>query len=393
MSGCKYAVFSVNFAAMKAIIYLLFPLLSLSAAAQPGELKLKGSLKNTPPVRMVFISFRAGDQAVRDSVTVENGTYKYKRPLAEPVLASISFKSDSTLVTMEGRGSKDFVFPVFLEPGSIEINTRDSVKNYTVKGSQAHADYQKLVAAANVYDDQMKPLYHAYSTAARNKDIAGAKAAEHQIDSIDEVMRKDVYGRFVETNPSSPTALYALKQYAGYMIDPDKIEPYFNRLPKAVQDNGAGAAFRDELEIAKKTAVGRTALEFTMNDTLDRPVSLSSFRGQYVLVDFWASWCGPCRRENPNVVKAFNTYKDKKFTVLGVSLDRPNAKDRWMKAIHDDNLTWNHVSDLKFWDNAVAKLYGVRAIPQNLLIDPAGVIIARNLTGEELAKKLGEVLK
>jgi len=109
-------------------------------------------------------------------------------------------------------------------------------------------------------------------------------------------------------------------------------------------------------EISKKTAVGKYALDFTQNDTLGKPVSLSSFKGKYVLVDFWASWCGPCRQENPNVVKAFNKYRDKNFTILGVSLDRPNAKDRWLKAIHDDGLAWNHVSDLKYWDNEVAKV-------------------------------------
>ena len=153
-------------------------------------------------------------------------------------------------------------------------------------------------------------------------------------------------------------------------------------------------AFQEQIEIAKKTGIGKFAMDFTQNDTLGMPVSLSQFRGKYVLVDFWASWCGPCRVENPNVVKVFHQYKDKGFTVLGVSLDRPNAKDKWLKAIHDDGLAWTQVSDLKFWDNEVAKLYGIRAIPQNLLIDPQGKIIAKNLRGMELeqylAKTFGE---
>ena len=134
-------------------------------------------------------------------------------------------------------------------------------------------------------------------------------------------------------------------------------------------------------------------MDFTQNDTLGNPVSLSSFKGKYVLVDFWASWCGPCRRENPNVVKTFNAYKDKPFTILSVSLDQPNAKDKWIKAIHDDNLTWTHVSDLQFWNNAVAKQYGIQAIPQNLLLDPQGKIIAKNLRSETLSEKLAEVFK
>jgi len=136
---------------------------------------------------------------------------------------------------------------------------------------------------------------------------------------------------------------------------------------------------------------GSQAVDFTQNDTANKPVSLSSFKGKYVLVDFWASWCGPCRKENPAVVAAFNTYKDKNFTILGVSLDQ--NRDKWLEAIKVDNLTWTHVSDLKFWSNEVAQLYKIQGIPANMLIDPNGKIIARNLRGEDLMQKLQQVLK
>ena len=142
---------------------------------------------------------------------------------------------------------------------------------------------------------------------------------------------------------------------------------------------------------AKKNAVGGGMADFTQNDTADIPVKLSSFRGKYVLVDFWASWCRPCRMENPNVLASYNKFKNKNFTVLGVSLDK--AKDAWIEAIHQDGLYWTQVSDLKGWGNEVAQQFKVQSIPQNFLIDPQGRIIAKDLRGEALDQKLNEILK
>ena len=157
--------------------------------------------------------------------------------------------------------------------------------------------------------------------------------------------------------------------------------------------NTASAKFPNDavLKNLKKQLGPKKAQDFTAPDTSGHPVALSSFRGKYVLVDFWASWCGPCRGENPNVVKAYNQFRDKNFTILGVSLDQ--NKDAWIKAIKDDGLAWNHVSDLKFWNSAPAALYNVSSIPYNFLIDPQGNIIAEDIRGEDLFATLNKVLK
>jgi peroxiredoxin len=155
----------------------------------------------------------------------------------------------------------------------------------------------------------------------------------------------------------------------------------------------AGIRNAVESSVAKTIWVGKQAPEIAMPDAQGNTVSLSSFRGKYVLVDFWASWCAPCRRENPNVVEAYHRFKNKNFDILGVSLDRPGEKDNWMQAVKNDNLTWTQISDLKYWESAAVPLYKLTSIPFNVLVDPNGLVVGENLRGDELEEKLDEVLK
>ncbi|HWJ27813.1 MAG TPA: TlpA disulfide reductase family protein [Flavisolibacter sp.] len=372
----------------KFLAFLLLPAISFGQT-DGKEFNLKGNLKLNKTIDWVYIRYVSGGNPVTDSTQAPAGEFKFKGNIAEPTIATLIVKFAKQ--AGEEKAQRDYT-GIFLEPGKLALTATDSLKNSKVTGTKGQADFAAIMKQQQGYEAKLNPLYDQYSQAKANKDQAGMDKAEKEIDAIENEMKEQVYGTFVKNHPTSPVAMFALRQYAGYDIDPEKIEPLFNKLPASTQKLPSAVSLKDEMEIAKKTGIGKYAMEFTQNDTLGNPVSLSSFKGKYVLVDFWASWCGPCRAENPNVVKTYQKFQNKNFTILSVSLDRPGQKERWLKAIHDDGLTWTHVSDLKFWDNAVAKQYGIRAIPQNLLLDPSGKIIGKNLRGEELAEKLGAFL-
>lgn len=384
---------------MKKLVWVLLAALPLSVLGNDTppmfEYSLKGDLtKIKEPAKKVLINYTADGKPVNDSVTIENGWFTIKGQFNEPTRVRLRLVVDSAEAAAVGINrrpmmARDFL-TVFVEKGNITVITVDSFSNSQVRGSKTHDEYVKVLALTKPIDEKVSELSRKYSDLARAKDEAGKKALEPKFTELDNEKRQ-IYKDYVLKNPGSPYAIFALSGYAGFVINAEEVEPLFKTLPATVQSSPSGKALAGKVEIAKKTSVGVMAMDFTQNDTADMPVTLSSLRGKYVLVDFWASWCGPCRVENPNIVAAFQKYKDKGFHILGVSLDRPGQKDRWMKAIYDDKLTWTQVSDLKFWDNAVAKQYGIQSIPQSYLLDPQGKIIAKNLRGEELQKKLAEI--
>lgn len=370
---------------MKKILLAVLFFSSITSFAQQ-KFTLKGKVGNLNAPSIVYLRYANDGKAVMDSAVPVNGKFSFKGDIPEPVKATL-------LLNHTGTGRAADMLQIYLLKSTIGVNSRDSVKNASVKGGKLNKDLQKLNLATKPANDKMRALNAEYAalSAEQRKD----KQIMEGITKRSEVINKELKAaqkKYIQENKASIVSLDVLQSYGGYAPEYSDVEPLFSALSADVQNSKGGKDYVEKLEKMKMTAVGAMAPEFTQNDVDGKPVSLSSFRGKYVLIDFWASWCGPCRAENPNVVKAYNKYKDKNFTVLGVSLDQPNAKDKWLKAIADDHLDWTQVSDLKFWKNEVAVQYGINAIPQNFLVAPDGKIIAKNIRGEELQTKLDEVI-
>ncbi|GAB3734423.1 TlpA disulfide reductase family protein [Hymenobacter agri] len=366
---------------------LLLPAL---AQAQTENFVLKGSVGPQAGVSKAYLRYATNNAPVTDSAVVKNGRFEFKGTLTEPTQASIGLSRNG--LTM--RKSQDWTRrPFFLEQGTVTWTTPDSAAKAVVRGTPLNDERAKLAATLKPLDDRYDAYLKEYRAQpeATRKDPAYIKQLEAKLDPI-EAEENTLRKAYLQAHPNDRLSLFLLQEVGGGVPEVGSYAALYQGLSPALRQSPRGQRIGEQIKRLQKVAVGATAPDFTQNTPDGKPVALSSLRGKYVLIDFWASWCGPCRQENPNVVKAFNEFKDKGFTVLGVSLDREGAREAWVRAIEKDGLAWTQVSDLKYWNNAVAKEYGVQSIPQNFLLDPQGKIVAANLRGGELQSTLGKLL-
>jgi peroxiredoxin len=355
-------------------LFAAMALMALSAGAQQVTGIVKGGSGKT-----IYL-YDDRDNNPDDSVKIVNDQFTFKvKHGKEPAVYALILQ--------------DVPYPMLFVTGDAPIHITTAKETYpiatSVKGNdntQAMQDYQKAIAplikraqALNAEAKEIQP-----------EDEPAKNAFRKKADAFNDDLVK--VGRdFIQGHPHSIASIWLLMNELRGRLEPAEFQLLFNSLDKELKDGVYGQGVQSYLASLKANAVNIQADDFSQKDTKGQTVKLSSFRGKYVLVDFWASWCGPCRQENPNVVKAYHKYKNRNFTILGVSLD--DNRDRWLRAIDQDNLEWTQVSDLQGWGNEVAVQYGVQSIPTNFLVDPTGKIIARNLRGAELEQKLEEVLK
>jgi peroxiredoxin len=352
---------------MRNLLIIVMAFAGLFSCAKPVGFVIKGQIRGKDNSEIRLMKYADGNWIAEDSAKIADGKFELKGKTDLPELRLIALVPQTVVAQF------------FAENGTLTVDAdADSLNKTVVKGSNSNDEFSILTKELMNIARETQLLQQKYSVAMQSGNEDGMKKA--QIDYQAMMGNQKVYARnFIREHPKSTVSpLVALMQF-GQEMNLHDIDTLIAFLHPSVQSSVYVSELKKIADKMRITNLGGLAPDFTQNTPEGTPLTLSSLRGKIVLIDFWASWCKPCRQENPNVVAMFNKYKDKGFDILGVSLDR--EKGAWLKAIEDDKLTWHHVSDLKFWQNEVAVKFGIQAIPATLLLDRDGKIIAKNLRG------------
>ncbi len=378
---------------MRTKILILSALLPLFAAAQNPNFTITGKIGNLNKPAKIYLDYSSDGVGKSDSCELVDGTFKFTGHIENIASGRITLSRegirDKEIYGAGGLG--DVIYPSFGKE-NIRINSADSLFNAKWTNSKV---YDESIAFIKAVGPPVMTIHHhanaalTRATPEQKADTLFFKALDKKVTEMQASRRKKIV-EFALANPNSYFAMYSLSE-ANYLAKPEVILSVFNKMSEALRLSYNGQSLYKMLSADKVTALGATAPNFTQKDVDGKPVSLSDYKGKYVLVEFWASWCAPCRAESPNLLKQYAAYKDKGFEILGVSVDSDKAK--WLEAIKKDGLTWTQVSDLKGWESDARKVYGISGVPANFLVSPDGKIVGAHLTGEKLNQKLAKIFE
>jgi len=375
--GC-YQPLYIESQMIKKMMFLGLIAFGILSCSKPDKFVVNGEITGKESGQIQLMKFADGKWIAEDSTTISKGKFK------------LTGKADLPELRFVAMGPQEMVAQFFAENGTITIKAyADSLDKSVVKGSKSNEEFKVFQQELANLSKEAQGMQQRYMAAQQNGDQDGMRKA--QIDYEAMVQNLNVYAKnFIrEHKKSTVSPLVAMMQF-GQTISAVEIDTLIAFLDPSVHASIYVGELKKIADKKRATDVGSMAPDFTLPTPDGGTFTLSTTRGKIVLIDFWAAWCQPCRLENPNVVALYEKFKDKGFDVVGVSLDR--EKEAWIKAIADDKLVWNQVSELKFWQSEIAQKYGVTAIPCTFLLNKEGKIIAKNLRGEDLAMKLQELL-
>jgi peroxiredoxin len=370
----KYTIFC--------LILMVCPLMII---AQQASFIINGTVSGLQVNTLYFTesSFFNNVKPKVQKLLISDGKFSVKGAFTEPVPVFLStepdYKKDPAMATQ-----------FILDQGEISVRIKGGLNDVVITGSMAQDDMQRLSLGQEPFFEKLNQIGKEAELKSQSGISPDSIAAQYRIPFQNVNKGLVTYQRsFVKENPKAFPSLLLIPSIAGSTFNFFEADSLLSSLSSVIQNSSTARLVKDYIDSEKKTSVGAIAPEFALSDTSGKAIPLSTLKGKYVLLDFWAAWCGPCRQENPNVVNAYQQFKDKGFTVFGVSLDRD--KKSWLAAIRKDNLNWQHVSDLKYWSSEAAALYRVSSIPRNFLLDPDGRIIGRDLRGPDLLDKLNQI--